>query len=92
MSSIKVNIMDLIRDDLSKYDTILLCLTEINLLLRERLENHSFYDNNHNFQKFTTPEVLELFQKKKILIEDKSKIEFKYREMFEYSTPLDYDA
>lgn len=66
--------IDMLRADVSTYDTVLLCISEIDNLLKELYINP--YQNKE--------EILSLIKKRNNFIVDKLKIEVKYKEMIDY--------
>ena len=64
----------MLRADVSTYDTVLLCISEIDNLLKELYINP--YQNKE--------EILSLIKKRNNFIVDKLKIEVKYKEMIDY--------
>jgi hypothetical protein len=68
--------MDKIRADLDSYDTILLFISEIDILLKD------LYENPYQHKE----EILSLIKKKNNLMFDKLKFEVKYKEMIDYDT------
>lgn len=70
------NYIDILRADVSTYDTVLLCINEIDNLLRDLYVNP--YQNKE--------EILSLIKKRNNFIVDKLKIEAKYKEMIDFDT------
>ncbi len=68
--------IDILRADISSYDTVLLCINEIDNLLKELYINP--YSNKE--------EILSLIKKRNNFVIDKLKIEAKYKEMIDYDT------
>ncbi len=68
--------MDIVRADLSSYDTVLICINEIDNLLKDLYVKP--YSNKE--------EILSLIKKRNYFMIDKLKIEAKYKDMIDYDT------